>query len=385
MKRILLLLLTALVLTGAPASAQDKVGTTGALFLTLPSSARQWGLGGAGAAIVDPFVAHFNPGGLGVYALTCPVGIARNSQDWAPHFLYDSDVMTTANTLILTGFPITRPGGPSWPRVWAAIAFHRYSLNTQRMFYSYSGSINRRTTERSDGWTLALGIEKGIEVGVGGAAKFIMESSSDDARDTLAESRESTLGWDCGVFVRVPVQQILTEWRVLERPLQLGPFTPEIAITGSYAWANRRGELDNEPLPRLARFGRTIEVRLDYRDLPVIVWLATRDDVTSKLDRPEERHEGWEVDVFGVVRFQKGDEPGSNGFESHGMSVHPMGCMRWVADLEGDRPQSGLPWWITNFDIFYRFAKIDDAGDPLLEGTEFKEFGFTLNAGPLWQ
>jgi hypothetical protein len=46
--------------------------------------------------------------------------------------------------------------------------------------------------------------------------------------------------------------------------------------------------------------------------------------------------------------------------------------------LVSEDSPSETPWYLTNFDIYYRVADVDKGGVSILRQTEFKEFGIIL-------
>lgn len=391
MRRVPTFVLIMIAIGIHPAVAQEASAV--ASFLRSAPSARSWAMGQAGAAVLDPFVGYFNPGGLGVYGLKHPVGVVRSHSDWIPLGNIDIDY---TNSLAFVSAPVSRLFGSAGPALSAVLAYHRQVFDVRGIIETTGDgmpdSIAFRVYDRSNNFTASLAFQHGIRVGVGQTMSHIKVSQMFSGTQTGGFNQEgTTTGWSYGVFAQLPLLEALSELKIVEDPIAFGPLTPEVTVTASYGWANRRGEITYvnisgpHPLPRLDRFGRAIELRLIYRDAPVIAWLATRDDVISKLSDNVDRHEGWEIELLGIVRLQKGDVPGPHGMETHGLSIHSGGVLRWITVLTEDRPGFRLPWYIANLDIFYRTAEVEEGSESLLASADFNEFGFTLNTTPLWK
>jgi hypothetical protein len=370
---------------GNLAHAQPKVGTSGMTFLQTPPGVRAWGMGGAGTAVLDPFIGYFNPGGLGVFALTSPVGVARNSQDWIPYL-----GITYSNTVIFAGMSIperTKLGLPM--TVGLGMAYHRQvlDLNSTAPILGYGDTLTFWSLERSNNFTIAVAAERGVEFGLGITLKSVRTNWGAQSHGTSTyEAIGTASARDVGVYARVPVSRALYRLGLVRAPIRVGCLTPELIVTWSYVWANRgndisdTGSIDQLSLPHDNRLGRSVEIGLDYKSAPVARILAARDDLTQELGSGDRYNEGWEVSLLGIFQIRRGQywfRDNKVKTRTGGESLHLGGLIKWTSILVERSSERPVPWYIRNWDIYYQRARIK--GDTPLDGTTFKEFGFTLN------
>ncbi len=371
------ILIAILALCATKVHAQDKIGTEGLPFLNLPPNVRSMGMGRAGAAVEDPFVSFFNPGGLGVYAGRGVVGAHHSS-------LYDGFI---TNTLIHGGLPACPARQSRWPAVSLAFAFQRSVSENETVGSSYSDTEKLVWRDRTNNFTLAAALEKGAVVGVGGTLKSYRHQYDEPP----VSSKSSATAHDAGVFIKVPVLAFLREIGVRKEPLRVGSIDPELVVITSYAWATRGGDIvSSDPdlsvsLPGVDRFGRSIALILGHQGACVARFLITRDDEMNER-APDERRQGWECDILGVAQIRRGrfwTGPQADESKTTGWSVHAQGILDWLGVLSPRWTDAHLPWYVSNFDFIYQRASYKHDA-PSASFDAFKEFGAALDIRPLF-
>jgi hypothetical protein len=387
MRWILLLLATWTVFPNQVAHAQAKEQFPTATFLLTPPGVRNWGMGGAGAALNDPFAVAYNPGGLGVHAFSSQAGLVRNSQNWNPSFLPG---VRYTNSLVYAGLALNRQRKSPWPELVVAVAFHRRTFDAHFTIDGTEGSILIDDLWRGNALTVALGLKRGVLLGIGSTRKKILQVSNygyaHEASGT-EEARATT--WDHGLFAEVSVQELLTEMGIGTQPSTIGGVTPDVTLAASYAWANRGGMMRYDsgisewPLPRLTRFGVTAAVDFRYRSATVFGALVTRDEDRWEYQDRFNRREGWELNLMDVVRVQHGTDLRQITRDTRGISVHSLGLTRWAKVLHEAHGAPLLPGWLDGLDVSFRVAVMLDSGEFPVGKTVFREFGIVWRRSAL--
>jgi len=378
-KKLTLLLFVALFVCG-DATAQ----VPGPSFLNLTPSARSWGMGRAGAAVVDPYISFFNPGGSAIYANGARLTLAGNSQDWLKRFYESSNF---SNSVAIIGFPLISRDS-SWATLNFAVSYLRMHIEGAGFTDSSNPPVDNRFELRDliDSYTGALALGRGLSIGVGGSIKSYSEWQYIGGFG--GATAISGVARDIGVFLRVPVIAARSEYPLARMRYDFEGFQPELWVIASYGWANfgNKGKAPWDyfyrPLPRVNRFGRTVIAGLTYHDAQCVQVLLTRDDEIKKTGGGESRREGWEVSVLGIVQFRQGSYPtgGSDpDTETSGESYRLSGLWQWLDIIAGRKDKSIVPTAIRGLDVVFQRARIKESSNSFLGGTDLWEFAATVD------
>lgn len=377
-------LVTAFVLVfSTHAFAQEKVGTA-ASFLKMTPSARAYGMGRAGGAVLDPYVGFFNPGGLGVYAGGGKLTLARNSQDWLSKYFDDSNF---GNSVVVAGAPLIDPDS-SWLRLSVALSYMRTQYSIEDIFQFTNPPVDESFGLRDaiDSYGAALAVGKGFCFGLGGSIKSFDERQTGEYY--LSTFHASGVARDVGVFIQLPIIAARSQFPLSRMRYDFAGFQPEVWVLASYAWANFGKDVIGEgdhyarPLPRINRFGRTVTAGLNYHDAQCVQVLFTRDDEISKTGGGEDRHQGWEISFLGIVQLREGSYPYDGSFsntETSGESYRLSGLWTWIDIVMGREERSAIPSFVRRLDAVFQRARITEEPHVILSGNDFWEFGVTLD------
>lgn len=382
--RTLRLIIVFLLVFSAHAAAQDKVGTTAASFLKQTPSARAWGLGRAGSAILDPYVGFYNPGGLGIYANGARLTLARNSQDWLADYV---DASNFGNSVAVAGIPLNDPDS-SWLRLNVALSYMRtrYRIETILHFTNPPEDNLFVLCQNIDSYGAALALGQGLSVGVGGSIRSFDERQSGDY--SFGSYGASGVARDLGIFLQIPIIAARTQYPLARMHYDFAGFQPEVWVLTSYAWANFGKDVTlsgghyEYPLPRINRFGRTVIAGIRYHGAHCVQALFTRDDEISKTGGGEDRREGWEVSFFGIVQMREGQYPYDGSYtntETSGESYHLAGVWPWLDIIMDREDRSAIPSFVRRLDMVFQRARIKEEPHVIQSGNDLWEFGVTLD------
>ena len=238
-----LLLVTIMMLPAwtQQAHGQEKEATAGPSFLDLVNSARANGMGGCTIDLVSEESALYNPAGVGLFHLSRTIAIAwPQSTKWLPTL---TDDLRLKSYTLSAGMSSQRLHWVKDPllNVSLAFAFSRLELDYRSPAIPYV-SRERTQCDRADCYTIALGADYLIRVGIGYTYKRITTGIMDSPDSYSSYSVPN--GEDVGITVELPLWRV---WRS-KHPQKLLEPPPAVQITPRYTYVIANSTQNGEVL-----------------------------------------------------------------------------------------------------------------------------------------
>jgi hypothetical protein len=257
-------------------------GQTALPFLLIPSSPEGNGMGGiSGTTITEsPLATLANPAQLGIMSLDhhFAVGFYPSSTDWLAGipksgFTYSATAFNAGISINkLTPLPFGLSVGIGYSHVSFNLGSYNVTVNDPSVVSMYSAE------DHSENWSLGVGIDYYIRLGLGYTTKGI--SSNLAPFDVQGQGRQgiaSTSAYDLGIIASIPVAGIVN--KVSDTPITiLGKYQPLLDISFASAWSNLGDHkvpyidaAQADPLPRNAMLGLSYKAGFTV-PLPTTSW-----------------------------------------------------------------------------------------------------------------
>jgi hypothetical protein len=350
------------------ARCQQKVGTAASPFLNLVNSARANGMGSCAIDLVNEESALYNPGGVGLFHLDRTIAVAwPQSTKWTP---------THTDDLRLKSYTLSA-GTSSQQLHWVkdpllnvslAFAFSRLELDYPVPDFFEDISSAR---DRADCYTIAVGADYLIRVGIGYTYKRITEGEINSHGSY--SSYFTANGEDVGITVELPLWRV---WRSKHPQKALGP-PPAVQITPrcTYVIANRgTGSLTGSgndpvsesdiPLSGVSRKSLSLHASYTKNDLALVSATLVGEIEKERFGGDKAQKRGVELGIFemvyGRVGNLKDDRLGSYGRDVNtlGFGFSLNGLIKYSSIVEHVHPsQTRLRWLLANLDVRFDYAR----------------------------
>lgn len=367
--RIIAATVVCVVSCAAAVSAQSEYGVSPEIWTAKsPPTARSWGMGFAGAALVDEIAAPDNPGSLGIWALSHDALFGSN---WSrsPAVTYGETSYELSNFYQSIGMRWTPSADASSETLSLGMLYHRGHARwgphvALSFFDDGNNSAEELITDSHtvQDWAIGAAIDFGIEIGVGGQ----WSRTESEIRDwpvpigdysPWAGDRGAWEG-SFGLIANGHASDLFQRLLHRDSILRLGSFTFD--MSASYGGGGNSG----------AR-GWAADGTMLFRGLPLASFASAhdRDDDISL--------SGWEINLMGAFSYRWGDrrweanvleDDGAHGrtglqWSTHGYAFHTQGLSRWAQQTLKPGRSSLFRWVMENCDVYYEVAGFDKGAD----------------------
>jgi hypothetical protein len=353
------LLIAAMILTlwSPPAQCQQKVGTSTLPFLNLVNSARANGMGACAIDLVNEESALYNPGGVGLFHLNKTIAVAwPQSTKWIPE--HTSNLRLKSYTLG-AGMSSQRLhwGKNALLNLSLAFAFSRLELN----YESSSTEFVSSARDRADCYTIAIGADYLIRVGIGYTYKRITEDITDSwyPYNHGYSSSFGANGEDVGITVELPLWRI---WHLKHPQKALKP-PPAVQITPRYTYVMANSPRNGGVLPLRHNQGLSLHAKYVRNGLSAIDLTFVGEIERSHLSERKLLKRGVELGLLEVCYLRIGnfkDDP----LESYGDDINTLGLgfslnglIKYTRIIEHLHPSPRLRWLLANLDVRFDYAR----------------------------
>ena len=380
-----------LLLWSPQARCQQKVGAYAGRFLNLVNSARANGMGACAIDLVNEESGLYNPGGVGLFHLDKTIAVAwPQSTKWLPTL--NSGERLKSYTLS-AGMSSQRLHWGKDPllNISLAFAFSRLELDDNSLW-----DLTLRLRDRADCYTVAIGADYLIRVGIGFTYKRVTEDITESwytySSNYGSSSSFVAHGRDVGITVELPL------WRVwhLKHPQKALEPPPAVQITPrcTYVIANRgtgclRGSGNDPvsesdiPLSGVSRKSLSLHASYTKNDLALVSVILVGEIEKERFDGDKIQKRGAELGIFEMVYARLGnfkDDP----LESYGDDINTLGLgfslnglIKYARIIEHLHPSPRLRWLLANLDVRFDYARYGGETNQTLYKTNF--YGFTVS------
>jgi len=369
-----LLLMAAMILPfwSPQAWCQQKVGAYAGRFLNLVNSARANGMGACAIDLVNEESALYNPGGVGLFHLDKTIAVAwPQSTKWIPTLTSGERLKSYTLSAGMSSQRLHWGKNPLL-NVSLAFAFSRLELDDNSL-----GDPMFRRRDRADCYTVAIGVDYLIRVGIGYTYKRVTEdltmswypySSSYSFSSSFVAN-----GRDVGITVELPL------WRVwhLKHPQKALEPPPAVRIMPrcTYVIANRgTGRLTGSgndpvsesdiPLSGVSRKSLSLHASYTKNDLALVSVTLVGEIEKERFGGDKAQKRGVELGIFEMVYGRVGNLK-DNRLGSHGTDINTLGfgfslngLNKYTRIIERVHPsQTRLRWLLANLDVRFDYAR----------------------------
>ncbi len=360
------------------ARCQQKVGTAASPFLNLVNSARANGMGACAIDLVNEESALYNPGGVGLFHLNRTIAVAwpPQSTKWLP--THTDDLHLNSYTLS-AGMSSQRLHWGKNPllNVSLAFAFSRLELNFG------TGAIVSHARDRADCYTVAIGADYLIRVGIGYTYKRITEDVTESwyPEGPSYSSSFAANGEDVGITVELPLWRV---WRS-KHPQKLLEPPPAMQITPRYTYVVANGAQGGEMLPQRYHKGLSLHAKYVKTGCSVVDMTLVGEIEKPHLDEGKLLKGGVELGLLEVCYLRLGkfkDDPlGSYGADVNtlGLGFSLNGLIKYTRIIEHMRSSRvRLRWLVANLDVRFDYARYGGEPNQALYDTKFYKLTVSL-------
>jgi len=280
-------------------------------FLMLSPSTRANGMGEALVAVADAELTYFNPAALGLFTLDHLGGIGWSSCQLFENYALD---VPLEHFYINLGVDSRKFTSRQSFNVAVAAQYRSQTIdygetedrdennNPIGTFHSY---------EHNRALIIALGLEYGFELGMGGSVGFLRSHLAPQPPGGygIPDGDRSGRSYDVGVQARFPLRKLAQKFWGGDGLERMAPFAFE--LTPSFGWARlNMGEGlggASKPFPEYDRYGAAVALELTYQNVHLFDLLWTRSFADHAV---EENHsgeafeeEGWGVEFTAAELF----------------------------------------------------------------------------------
>jgi hypothetical protein len=408
------IILALTLLASSPALAQ---GETAVPFLLLTSSVEGNGMGGISASVPtdNAMSVIANPGQLGFLSLNSFVtaGTYTEKTEWGSQF-NQSDIPYSASA-VNVGINLSKVISPPFP-VSLGLGYSRVSLDIGEFISTGLGGpdeIGRfRSNEKSESFSLGIGLDYIIKLGVGFNFKSIESNLSPiGTEQEQGVARAKVSASDFGAMIQAPVIQMISASRT--EPLELLPkVAPLLDVAMGYARSNVGDEItyfdpaQRDPLPRNATLGLGVEMGIvskalssDWKILS-LTWARQVEDllvnrfadghfeyqgwfgniqpfnnlILGKWGGNVDLRKGWQLEVGEIVSVRGGSftGTGSLSYETSGYSIRLSGFLKLIEAMSRSAvTDTWLGFVRDHIDLQYHSSSYGES-TPLVSGTSFR-------------
>lgn len=353
------------------ARCQQKVGAAALPFLNLVNSARANGMGACTIDLVNEESALYNPGGVGLFHLDKTIAVAwPQSTKWLPELT--SDLRLKSYTLS-AGMSSQRLHWGKNPllNVSLAFAFSRLDLD----YGSPSTEFVSSARDRADCYTIAVGADYLIRVGIGYTYKRITEDVTESWYPEGPSYSSSFVanGEDVGITVELPLWRV---WRS-KHPKSLLEPPPAVQITPRYTYVVANGAQGGEMLPQKYHKGLSLHAKyvrngLSAVDLTLVGEIEKPHVSEGKLLKGGVELGLLEVCYLRIGRFK--DDPlesGGTDINTLGIGFSLNGLIKYTRIIEHLHPSTRLRWLLANLDVRFDYAHYGGEENQYFHDTRF--------------
>jgi hypothetical protein len=367
-----LLLVAAVILTlwTPQVRCQQKVGTYAGRFLNLVNSARANGMGACAIDLVNEESGVYNPGGVGLFHLDKTIAVAwPQSTKWLP-------TLTSGERLksytLSAGMSSQRLHWGKDPllNISLAFAFSRLELDFG------TGAIVSRARDRADCYTVAIGADYLIRVGIGYTYKRITEDVTESWYPEGPGYSSSFVanGRDVGITVELPL------WRVwhLKHPQKALEPPPAVQITPRYTYVMANSPQNGGVLPLKHNQGLSLHAKYVRDGLSVVDMTFVGEIERPHLSEDKLLKGGVELGLLEVCYLRIGrfkDDPlesGGTDINTLGLGFSLNGLIKYTRIIEHLHPsQTRLGWLLANLDVRFDYAHYGGEENQYFHDTRF--------------
>jgi hypothetical protein len=397
-------------------------GETAVPFLLIPANPAANGFGGISTSVVssNPMATIANPAQVGIFSLTQYFSASTYvpKTDWLPGLDYSgvtynvSAVNAGVNLSQLSSVPFPLGIGAGYSRIYLDLGtFIRTGPGGPEPVGTF------RAFEKVEAFTLGVGIDYYVRLGIGLSAKYIHSALFPIGTEQEPGAGTANLvANDIGGLIEVPITDIIS--KVTGEEISLThKLSPLCNLSAGYAHRNHGGKViyadaaQPDPLPRQAAIGMALELGLNTsinsQTWKIVSFTLAREaedllvrrrpdgsfDYASGLGRIRffnnlilgewdgriTLRKGWEFNVAEIMYLRGGSSTGSGNliYHTNGFGFQLSGLIR-LFDSVGNEPLAGdiASLIRDHIDIHYDHAQYSD--HPIVGNTTFNALNLII-------
>ncbi len=356
---------------------QQKVGTVSPAFLNYVNSARANGMGSCAIDLVNEESALYNPGGIGLFHLSKTVAVAwPQTTKWLPTL---TDDLRLKSYTLSAGMSSQRLHWGKDPllNVSLAFAFSRLQLDFPSLM-EYAG-----VSDRADCYTIAIGADYLIRVGIGYTYKRITEDITESWYPEGPGSSSGIVanGEDVGITVELPLWRI---WHLKHPQKALEP-PPAVQITPRYTFVMANSPRNSGVLPLRHNQGLSLHAKYVRNGLSAVDLTLVGEIEKPHLSEGRLLKGGMELGLLEVCYLCLGrfkDDP----LEGYGREINTLGLgfslnglIKYTRIIEHVHPShTQLRWLLANLDVRFDYARYGGDEDQYFRDTKYYSLTISL-------
>jgi len=348
-------------------------------------------MGACAIDLVNEESGLYNPGGVGLFHLGRTIAVAwPQSTKWIPTLTPDERLKSYTLSAGMSSQRLHWGKDPLL-NVSLAFAYSRLELDFG------TGAIVSRARDRADCYTVAIGADYLIRVGIGFTYKRVTEDVTESWYPEGPGYSSSFVanGRDVGITVELPL------WRVwhLKHPQKALEPPPAVEITPrcTYVIANRGTGSETAsgndpvsesdiPLSGVSRKSLSLHASYTKNDLALVSVILAGEIEKERFDGDKIQKRGVELGIFemvyGRVGNLKDDRLGGSDTDINtlGFGFSLNGLIKYTRIIERVHPsQTRLRWLLANLDVRFDYARYGGDENQLIYAYNTKFYKLTIS------
>jgi hypothetical protein len=361
-----LIFLTASIAYCNPTVTDDQ--EAGVLFLRIVNSARANGMGGCVLNLVDEQSAMYNPGALGMFHLDKIFGLTfPSSTDWLPDLSTDMKIKSFSVSGGFSTKLITAPDAKYGLAL--GIAYSKLEFDQGDLGYY-------NPKDKADFYTVALGAEYLVRIGVGFTSKKITSDIDPAAGIAQADAR------DFGFLFEIPIFDIVGNDFLFDQSVER-PMALELTPSFAYVTANDGDDIAyinvarSDPLPKTEGIGFSLYTALKTGPARLGSVRFSYEAIRDLVGDPEDLiRKGLELGVIDALFLRIGsfkDYLGGFDQTTWGFGLDTRGIVSLIMASRPEPESKILAYLANHASLSFDFAKYNINGMPP-DNTEYVQF-----------